>query len=135
MATGTAISNTFENRMLDWVNFVGTPTRPSGVWVALHTADPGETGSLAAEVTTSGTAYARQSVTFGTAASGAASNTNTITFAVATANYGTLSHFSICDASSAGNVIWYGPLTTGTGALNTGGQFTFAIGALTLNLD
>ena len=77
------------------------------VFVALFTAAPGEGGG-GTEVATG--AYARQSVAFTAPTAGAGDNSADITFPVATADWGTITHWALFDASTAGNMIVYGPL-------------------------
>jgi hypothetical protein len=132
MATGTALSNYAENLLLNWLLTNGAVTRPTAWYVALFTADPGETGA-GTEVT--GGSYARQSVTFSTATTGSTSNTADILFPTATANWGTIVAVAIYDAATGGNELYYGPLTGGNQVINSGQQFKFAAGALAPALD
>jgi len=88
------------------------------VFIALHTANPGETGATA-EV--SGGAYARVSVPTDTSGFDAAAtvsglgtkkNAAIIQFVDPVgANWGTITHFSIWDAATSGNCLVYGALT------------------------
>lgn len=77
------------------------------VFVGLFTAAPGEAGG-GTEVAVG--AYARQSVAFTAPTDGAGDNSGDITFPVATADWGTVTHWALFDAVSAGNMIIYGPL-------------------------
>lgn len=73
----------------------------TGRYISLHTADPGNTG--ASEL--SGGAYARQAQGTWAAAGNnptSYSNSATIEFPVATTHWGTITHFGIWSASSAG---------------------------------
>ena len=81
----------------------------TGRFVSLHTADPADNG--ANEIT--GGAYARQSATFNLAGTNptVASNSAVIQFPTATANWGTITHFGIWSAASAGNFIGGWPVT------------------------
>lgn len=95
-----------------WGNAVlrNTPySSPATVYLALHTASPGETGS-GAEV--SGSGYARQSVAFGAPTDGVFTNSAQKTFTAAGGNFGTVTHIGIWDNSSGGNLLYYGALTT-----------------------
>lgn len=123
-------TNYLENLVLDWVLGGSTPTRPAGRFLALHTADPTEAGNVGE---LSGSGYARQSITFGAASSGSASNTSTHTF-TATGSWGTVSHFSIWDASTAGNPLYKGALTTAR-TVNTGESLTVASAAIVVSED
>ncbi len=91
----------------------GTPyTMPVATYLAAFTASPGETGSLAAEVT--GGSYARVELTSKMAATvlgtGFATNSAAITFPVPSAAWGVLTHLAVMDASTAGNALVYLPL-------------------------
>ena len=112
-----SLSNLFETRVLTWLFTGDAVTRPSSFYVALFTSNPAEDAS-GTEVSTSGTAYARQSVTFSVSGN-TATNTAAIEFPTATASYGTVTHVGVFDASSAGNLIAYAALTTSK-AIDTG---------------
>ena len=85
-------------------------TSVANTFLSLHTASPGETGSLAAEV--SGGAYARQSLTFAAAAARAIGDNTLVTFPTATASWGTVTHFGINSAVTAGTMYFHGDWTT-----------------------
>ena len=112
-----SLSNLFETRVLTWLFTGDAVTRPSSFYVALFTSNPAEDAS-GTEVSTTGTAYARQSVTFSVSGN-TATNTAAIEFPTATASYGTVTHVGVFDASSAGNLIAYAALTTSK-AIDTG---------------
>ena len=106
-------SNYLENKIRDHINGVATYTPPATVYFGLHTANPGEAGTIG-EVT--GGAYARASLLnsstgFNAAVSGAATNALAVQFPDATANWGTISFYSKWDALTAGNCLEYGALT------------------------
>lgn len=124
-------SNYAETAVVDWLLGGATPTRPSARYLALHTADPGETGATSE---LSGNGYARQAVTFGAAASGAATNTSTHTFTASGGNWGAVTHFSIWDAVSGGNELYSGALTTSR-TINNGESLTVAAAAITVSED
>lgn len=131
----SAASNYLELKILDHVLNVASYTQPS-TYIALFTADPGETGDFTNEISTSGTAYARQSVTFGAAASGQSATSATVTFPTATANWGTVTHVAVVDGATqgAGNVLFYGAVTTSK-TIETGDTFQISSGNLTISLD
>lgn len=132
----SAASNYLELQLLNHALGTTTYTRPTAVYVGLFTSDPGEAGSFTGEVGISGTAYARQQATFGAAANGSATTSATITFPTATANWGTITHIAICDSATrgAGNVLFYGPVTTAK-IIETGDTFQITAGNLTVSLD
>lgn len=104
---------------------------PATVYVALLTADPTIAGSWTNEVSTSGTAYARQSASWGTISNGSVSNSGVITFPTATAPWGTISHVAIVDSDveGAGTMLYYGEVSVHK-AVGTGDAVSFAIGSL-----
>lgn len=115
-------------------------TMPS-VYIALVTTLPTDAsiGSTLVEPSTTGTAYARKSTAgadWGTAAAGAISNANAITFATATgAGWGAIVGFALCDSATvaAGNVLAWGSLTSKT--ILAGDTASFAVGDLQITLD
>jgi hypothetical protein len=107
-----------------------TPLTTSA-YVSLHTGDP-DLGSN--EV--SGGAYGRQgAVAFTNTGNNptVASNSATVTYSAATANWGTISHFAIWDAVSGGNMRGSGALTTAK-AVNNGDTARFLAGTLTITV-
>jgi hypothetical protein len=142
----SASSNYLERKILDHVLKNTAFTQPTNLYVALFTNTSTnaltnlESGTLSDEVSASGTAYQRQSVAFGAASTASdsyqtttSSTSATITFPVATATYGTVSHIAIMDASTGGNVLFYGALANSKEIL-TGDQFTISTGNLTVAL-
>lgn len=127
-----SFSNYLETELLDHVFTNTAYTAPSTLYLALFTSNPAEDGS-GTEVTTSGTAYARQTVTFSVSGN-TATTSAAVEFPTATANYGTVSHVGIYDASSAGNLIAYAALTTSK-AIETGDVFRVPAGDLDITLD
>jgi len=131
----SAASNYLENKVLDHVLTATAYTQPSR-FIALFTDNPGEAGSFTNEVSTSGTAYARQPVTFDPASSGSSATNATVTFPTATANFGTITHVAVVDGDTAGagNVLFYGAVTTSK-TIETGDTFQISSGNLTISLD
>lgn len=127
-----SFSNTTETLVLNWLLTAGAATRPTAWYLALFTTDPGETGA-GTEVTTVGTAYARQTAAF-TVTGNTASNTAAIEFPTATATYGTVSHVGVYDAVSGGNLIAYAALTTSK-VIDTGDVLRVPAGDLDITLD
>jgi hypothetical protein len=140
--------NTFENDLLKLI-FNGTAiadlaeddtTSPlTNLYVALHTADPGETGTQDASEATYG-AYARVAVarTSGgwAVVNNQASNAAEVAWPEATSGSNTITHWSIGVASSGATKILYSGARTGGGlAVSTGIAPTAAIGALVCTED
>jgi hypothetical protein len=127
-----SLSNLFETNVLTWLLTGDAVTRPSAFYVALFTSNPDEDAS-GTEVSTSGTAYARQSVSFSVSGN-TASNTAAIEFPTATASYGTVTHVGVFDASTAGNLIAYAALTTSK-AIDTGDVLRLPANDLDITMD
>jgi hypothetical protein len=147
-------SNYLENELLDHVLGEGARNyTPATLYIALF-ADTGSGVATALESGTSDTAssanwgyyeidtgsYARVAVNFNAAASGSANNDGAVTFNQATANYdtagsagNTVTHVAIMDASTAGNVLFYGALSVSK-TVTTGDTFQINDEALTVSL-
>ena len=130
----SAASDYLEDKLLDHVLGGTTYTQPTTLYLALFTASTGlETNSPSAEVSTSSTGYGRQTVTFAAASSGSAATNATVTFTTATANWGTVTHVAVMDASTAGNVLFHGAVTASK-TIETGDTFQVSSGNLTISL-
>lgn len=127
-----SFSNYLETEILDHVFGGNAYTAPGTLYLALFTSNPAEDGS-GTEVTTSGTAYARQSVAF-TVSGNTASNTAAIEYPTATASYGSVTHVGIYDASTAGNLMAYAALTSAK-TIASGDVFRVPAGDLDITLD
>ena len=97
-------------------------TSPVSVYIALFNGSPGAGGN---EV--SGGSYARQLATFSAASSGSTANAAALTFSGMPVS--TISYVAICDAVSAGNVLYYAPAAA-TKTTNAGDTVSVAIGGI-----
>lgn len=121
-----SISNYAELKILEHTTGKTAWTMPTTVYLKLHTADPGEAATTAAAGETT-----RKSVSWATAASGSIASSATVEW-TNVASTETYTHWSLWDASTAGNALWTGALSSS--AAVTAGD-TFQITALTLSLD
>lgn len=121
-----SLTDTAENRVLDWLtgNPTTAPTAP--LKVALLTAN-GSDSAAGTEVT--GGSYARQTVTFDVAASGATANTSLIRFTGMPTC--TVTGAAIYD-SAATPVRWFHGALAAPKTLTSGDVFEFAVGDLDL---
>lgn len=132
----SAMSDYLEGQLRAHIFRTASFTKPSTLAVGLFTAAPSDSGG-GTEV--SGGSYARVAVnpsdanwTAASATDGVTTNATTITFPTPTANWGTVTHFGIFDATSAGNLLFHGALTTPR-VINSGdGPVAFAAGALSI---
>lgn len=149
LGSAASLSDTFENKLVDVLfrAVAFSETSPASYYVALHTT---ACTDAATGTEVSGGSYARVAVTrsatawkgtHGTA-SGASTGTNgtisnaaVITFPAPTANWGSVTSFSVKDASSAGNTVVCNDLTIPKTVNNGDAAPSFAIDALTVQID
>lgn len=143
----SAASSYLEVKVLSHV-LTGTGyTAPTTRYVALFNNTSGsalanlQNGTLTDEVSASGTAYGRQTITFAapatvgsglSAVTSSASNA-TVTFPAATASWGSITHIAVMDQATGGNVLFYGAVTTAK-QIDTGDTFQITSGNLTVAL-
>lgn len=125
-----SFSNYLETELLDHVFTNSAYTSPTTVYVSLHTANPDEDAS-GTEV--SGGGYVRQSGSFSVTGN-TATTTAAVEYPTATADYGTVTHVAIWDASTAGNMLAYAALTASK-TISTGDVFRIPTGDLDITLD
>jgi hypothetical protein len=134
-----SFSNTAETAVLNQV-FVGTAlawNANTDLWIALHTADPGEAGTAVTSESAYGS-YARVTLTRATdftVTGNQVSNANLEQFPQCSSGSETITHASIVTtASGAGTIIARAALTSSI-VVSTGVQPQFAANALTFTLD
>jgi len=130
-------SDYLENKVLDHCLGLTAFTFPTSVWIALYTVAPTDAGG-GTEVT--GGSYARLEVAgatgrdFKAAVAGATENNEEWSFTQATADWGTVVAFSVMDAVTAGNFLYWGDITPNK-AVNSGDTAKFAAGDLDITED
>ena len=120
----SAMSDYLENEILDHILGTGAYTMPTTVYVGLSTGSFNDDNS---GTELSGSNYARESISFGAATSGTASNDAAVEFNAATGSWNTVSHFGIFDALTSGNLLIHGALTASK-VIETGDILKIAIG-------
>lgn len=127
----SALTDYLEHALIDCVlrNVPYTPSET--IYLGLHTESPGESGT---GIEVAGGDYARQQIAFGAPANGSTTNSNDVLFPVATASWGSISHFALWDAGIAGNVLLYGAFTQ-VKQIEAGDQFKVAAGNMTVTFD
>ena len=124
MAKSYYLDNAFLNAALRGTAYAAPPA----VYCALFTVTPGPSGG-GTEV--NGNGYARTAVTFSAPTNGSMTNSADCTFPQATGGgWGTIAYFGIFDDPNAGNLLYYGSLTSSK-TINSGDQLKFASGAIT----
>lgn len=132
-----AVGLTTQNAILDEVFKLTNRAADAAIYLGLSQTDPLEDGSGLSEP--SGGSYARVNVTakFTTAAAnGEISNDGTITFPLATADWGSCAYWFIANhLTNTGNAIrWRGPMDKSVFVTN-GFTLSFAVGEITATLD
>lgn len=134
-----SFSNTAETAVLNQV-FVGTALSWNGntdLYIALHTADPGEAGTAVSNEATYGS-YSRATLTRAsdfTVSGNSVSNANLEQFPQCSSGSETITYASIVTSSSgAGTIIVRAALNTSI-PVSTGIQPQFAAGALSFTID
>lgn len=129
-ALGTYAENAVINALLR-----NSPITWATLWyVALYTSNPTAT-DVGTEVSTSGGSnYVRQSITFGAPASGVSSSVVDVSFPVAGTNWGNITHAAIRDATSAGNLLFYGTLVLPRN-ISTGDVLKFLTGNVSITVN
>lgn len=130
----SAMSDYLEVEIRKHIFRTGSFTKPTVLAVALFTAAPSDSGG-GTEV--SGGSYARvqrdpsdSNWTGSSSTDGLTDNAAAITFPTPSANWGTITHFGIFDATSGGNLLFWGALTTSKTVNNGDPAPAFATGAL-----
>ena len=121
------LEDALTNQIFRGITMTAIPT----VYAGLYTAAPSDSGG-GTEV--SGNGYARVSVAFGAPSNGQVLNSGTVTFATATASWGTITHFGIFDTTTSGNLLVWTPLDTSK-AIGTNDVAQFATSAISVTFD
>lgn len=120
-----------ENEITKWAFTAEVmSTRPSAWYVALHTADPSDSG---ANSELFAAWYARKSVAW-TRTNNTVTNTGSVAFDAVTGGSVTVTHITVKDALTGGNTLAIITLTTPV-VCAIGDIYTVAIGALTVTVN
>ena len=130
-----AFSDYLEDKLLKhtFTNTAFTP--PTTLYVGLFTAAPSDTGG-GTEISTSSTGYARQTETFAVSGTSPteANISSAIDFPTALADWGTITHLAVFDASTGGNMLAFSAATTSK-TVATGDILRIPSGSLAIRLD
>lgn len=147
LAFAGAMTNSWENTLIDFLFRAQSYTPPATIYIGLFTVCPTDS-TAGTEV--SGGSYARVAVTSSLAnwagtqsagstvassgTGGTTSNNAAITFPTATADWGTAVCFGGFTASSSGTLLFYAALTNSR-TISNGSTASFAAGTLTFQID
>lgn len=129
------ISTYLENKLLEHSLGKTAFTAPANTYAALFTASP-SVNFAGTEVTTAN-GYSRKLITWGTAASGSISNSAVLTWTAVGGSYSSGSNISaigVYDASTGGNLLYYGPLSASI-VMQSGDSFNIPVGGLVITLS
>ena len=133
-----SLSNATENATLK-MHLQGTdPSYRAGAtqYLALFTADPGESGSLVAEATYTG--YARVALTKATAwtdGGSSCTNANLVQFGACTAGTSAITHFAVVDTASGAVAQMISGALSATLNVSAGIQPQFQAGSLSITAE
>lgn len=138
----SVLSDSLQNKIVDYWRGVQPPAPPATYYVALMTAPATDAGG---GTELSGDGYARASIpanmaswagtqangstTASTGTSGVTSNNIEISFNVITADKGSVGYCAIYDAATGGNLLAHGPLQAPV-TIEAGNRPKFAVGTL-----
>ena len=125
-----AMSDYLERKLLDHTLGTAAYTHPSQVHLALHTADPTD---AAGGAECSGGSYARQTIDFNAAAGAGGAVTNSTEENFADMPACTVTHIGIWDASTSGNLLYHGAVSSSK-TVASGDTISLAAGQLTVTL-
>lgn len=133
-------STYLQGKVLDDLFGISSFSPPGILYVGLHKGDPTDAGSGGAEV--SGGSYSREAVTNDATewsrTGSVVTNDNDVDFGTATADWGTsgdeVTHVTVWDASTSGNLLYSAPLTAPRIILN-GDPVKFVAGQLQFTED
>lgn len=123
------LTNTAENRCLDFINGLTATAPTTPLKVALVTANGSD---MAAGTEVTGGGYARQSLSVAAAVNGATSNSADLVWNNMPAV--TVAGVEVWDSAGTPVRLWYGALTASR-TVNAGDDFKLVAGALTLSLS
>lgn len=129
-----------EGLVLDWLLAIGTPDRPTSLYIALHTGDPAASGeddeNFGADEVSAGldADYERKLITF-SGTDNVRANDVSASWTVAASSDGyTVTHASLWTAATGGDSLMHGELGVPK-PLDANGVLTFNIGDINVVAD
>ena len=125
-------STSLDNKLLAATLTGNTYTSPATVYAALYSTAPTKSTS---GTELSGSGYSRQSVAFTIdTGNSIATNTANVVFGNATADWSAAVGWSITDASTSGNILYFSTLSPAITVLN-GNNATFGVGNIAITMN
>ena len=130
----SAFSNYLEDQITGWIAGTTFAAAPTATFVQLYSQDPTDAGSA------TGALYSRVSIasgagswTRGTGNAGTITNASAFTITSSATATASATHVAVWDASTAGNLLFFGQLTTAK-TVASGDEVKFNASALTLTV-
>lgn len=134
----SGFSTYLAQKLIDHVLRGASYTAPANAYLSLHTADPTDDNVTSTEINSAtATWYGRKQVTGWSAAVGtgtSTTNSNQLSFSAVTGSAVTVTHWGLYDASTSGNLLCSGALTTSK-VLNVDDVFVVNAGDLSLDFQ
>lgn len=122
------LSNFAENLVMEFLAGEA-PSAPSGWYLSLHTGSPGEANDGANELT--GNGYSRVTLSLAAVSGSSVSTDADAVFTASGGDWSAASHWGVYDASTNGNLILHGALSSGV-TVTDGNTYTVSSGDLTV---
>lgn len=134
----SSMSDYLEVELRKHIFRTGAFTKPTSLYVALCTSPTTDASTGSTIVEPVGYSYARQQLnpsdtnwSGASSTNGVTNNNLALTFTASGGNWGTITHVAICDALTAGNVLFHGALTASK-TINDGESFVLNAGSLNI---
>ena len=129
-----AFSNYLEDQITGWIAGTAFATAPTATFVQLYNGDPTDAGSGGTGLFTRyQVASGAGSWTRGTGGNGTITNASAFTITSSATATASATYVAVFDASAAGNLLFYGALTTAK-TIASGDEVKFNTSALTLTV-
>ena len=127
-----AFSDYVEDQITGWINGTTFAAAPTNTYVQLFNGSPTDTGTGGTALLTR-VAVAAGGWTRGTGGAGTLTNTAVITITASSGSAVTADNFAVFDASTAGNLLFYGALSASK-SIAIGDEVKFNASQLTLTV-
>ncbi len=111
-----------------------TPALPANYYIGLSSSEPTVAGVNSGEPSTSGTGYKRVLLSgLSAPTAGVIKNTAPISFEESVTNWGVMKYYTVYDAATGGNLLFFGPLSLSR-SVEANTIITIKTGELTIEL-
>jgi hypothetical protein len=130
-----ALSNTYEDALLNWIRGTSFPAAPATVYAALFDGSPGDDGAGGTEITnTIKGSTTRNAMAFNAPSGGEIENSAEVVITASASAPATASHWGLFTASTGGTLIVHSELSA-TKNIQAGDEVKFGAGDVTISVD